>query len=172
MVVYMKKILAVAALSALLPFSANAGGMKPENPWTDCGIGALVFPKEKHEVAAAISNIIWDLGTTAVTSAVSTPHTCNAQKLKTATLIGETLPELEKDLASGNGEYVVALGDAVGCDAAVRGDIVAKTRESYAERVSGAEYSKQSRAERAEALYDSVKKAVESTPEGCENVVL
>ncbi|MFT6992708.1 MAG: hypothetical protein ACJASL_004709, partial [Paraglaciecola sp.] len=62
----MKKIITtVAAIAALSLTSTHSFAQDAEvklNPWQDCGLGAMVFPD--NGVAAAISNVIWDLGTT------------------------------------------------------------------------------------------------------------
>ena len=70
------------AASALMPVAAQAEGSKKLNPWQDCGIGAMIFPN--NGAAAAISNIIWDLGTTAVSTNVSSQESCASEKAQTA----------------------------------------------------------------------------------------
>ena len=49
-----------------------------ENAYVQCGIGAAIFKNNK--TAAIISNIIWDLGTTAISSQTSSPETCEGKK--------------------------------------------------------------------------------------------
>src|SRR5688572_5993856 len=51
---------------AKAPAASKAPGAGP-NPFSDCGIGAALFPKTGW--AAVTSNVIWDIGTTALTSA-------------------------------------------------------------------------------------------------------
>jgi hypothetical protein len=53
------------------------------SPYTDCGIGAALF--KETDWAAISSNVIWDLGSTALTSATMSPETCSKQKVKVAT---------------------------------------------------------------------------------------
>ena len=50
------------------------------NPWQHCGIGAAIF--DDNTTAAAISNVIWDSGTTAVTSATISPGSCEGEEIK------------------------------------------------------------------------------------------
>ena len=71
----MQRILAVVAiiLLAALPMTGMAQKKKELNPWIDCGIGAMIFTETNW--AAVISNVIWDLGTTAVISGNSTDTT-------------------------------------------------------------------------------------------------
>ena len=45
------------------------------NPYTDCGIGAALFPNTNW--AAVTSNATWDAGTTAVISATASEDTCS-----------------------------------------------------------------------------------------------
>lgn len=132
------------------------------SPYAECGIGAAIFP-ELHW-AAATSNIIWDLGSTAITSALSSPETCNAKKIKTASLILETLPELEKDVAMGEGEYVATLADTMGCSAA-KTNVAAELRKSYGAVVSKASYSNKTNIERATDMYNAARVAAVSS--GC-----
>ena len=67
----MKKLL-LALILITLPlgtaFAEKKQGSGP-NPYVECGIGAAIFP-EVHW-AAATSNVTWDLGSTALTSAIS-----------------------------------------------------------------------------------------------------
>ncbi len=57
----MLKVMAAASfLLATLPnigSADEASNKKVLNPWTDCGIGAMIF--SQYPVAAVISNVIW-----------------------------------------------------------------------------------------------------------------
>lgn len=155
----------ILAVALLLPFAVHAEqkvqGSGP-NPYTECGIGAAIFKDVSW--AAATSNVIWDLGSTALTSAISSPEMCNPKKVQTARLVIETLPELEKDLAMGDGEYVVALAETMGC-AAQKDAIVADMRDSYAGVVSHVSYSNNEKADRAVNMYNVARNAAISS--GC-----
>lgn len=163
----MKKLVLTAAILAL-PIGAHADqkaqGSGP-NPYTECGIGAAIFPTVAW--AAATSNAIWDLGTTALSSASMSPEMCNAKKVKTASLIIETLEAMEADVANGGGTYTTALTDTMGCDSYSRSAIIAETRANYANVISQADYSNQSRQERAAGLYNSVKAATQAVAPNC-----
>jgi hypothetical protein len=148
------------------PKAEKTQGSGP-NPYVECGIGAALFPTTNW--AAVTSNAIWDLGSTAITSAISSPETCSAKKMKTAKLILETLPELEKDVAAGEGKYITALLATAGCDASSKGAITANMRSSYATMVSAGDYADKSRIDRAASFYSSTKDAM--TAANC-NVVL
>jgi len=104
-------IVMAASLLLTVSFSALAAGKNKvgsgPNPFRDCGIGAAIFPN--HHVAAATSNIIWDLGTTAVTSATLSPETCSNVHAKTAKFIIDNYENLIEDIAKGEGEHLVAM---------------------------------------------------------------
>jgi len=135
-------ILAGAFLAA--PAKANI------NPWQQCGLGAMVFPD--NGTAAAISNIIWDLGTTAVSSNISSPETCKGANVKTAQFIQQTFPVLEQEIAQGEGEYVAAMLNVRGCEATAHADIVSAIRNDFADKPAAD----------AQALYNIVESKVTS----------
>lgn len=137
--------------------SSSVQGSGP-SPYLECGIGAALFPDTAW--AAVTSNAIWDLGSTAITSALSSPEQCNAKKMQTAKLILETLPNMEKDVAMGEGKYLNALVATAGCDAASTPAIASQMRSSYATSVGNADYATQSRTERATNLYFNAKAAM------------
>lgn len=164
----MKKIALAAALLAV-PFIAHAEtshvqGSGP-SPYVECGIGAELFPTTAW--AAVTSNAIWDLGTTALSSASWSPEMCNAKKVKTATLILETLEAMEQDVAKGGGTYTVALANTMGCDSASRSALISQMRDNYAGVVAKADYSSQTREERAAGLYNSAKSAANAVAPNC-----
>ena len=69
------------AMLAASPLSMAQADVKAKpgsgpNPFSDCGIGAALFPDTSW--AAVTSNITWDIGTTALTSATMSPGTCRA----------------------------------------------------------------------------------------------
>ena len=105
------KTASLAAAAAAVAMSASADDI---NPWTDCGIGAAIFPGS--ETGAIISNVIWDLGTTAVTSAMSSPESCSGDNVETAMFIQNTYASLETELATGEGENLDALAELVGAE--------------------------------------------------------
>lgn len=155
-------------LLTLVPLSAveaaDGAGTGP-NPYSDCGIGAAIFPTVGW--AAATSNVIWDLGLTAITSALSTPDTCSSQKVKTARLILETLPSLERDIARSNGKHLTALNDVMACSASARVSLAAELRESYADVIGHEGYAVKPRIERAFDLFSAVRDVTDASPDSC-----
>ncbi|MCG8442673.1 MAG: DUF3015 domain-containing protein [Caulobacterales bacterium] len=124
------------------------------NPWLDCGIGAMIFPDDNVEAAAGISNIIWDLGTTAVTSAQSSPDTCNGtSNVRSAMFIQRTYGSLELEIAKGEGEHLKALSELMGCDADHRDDFIRQVRVDMADTFAAPGFAAKNHNEKAEAFY-------------------
>lgn len=139
--------------------SAVASNGKSLNPWQDCGLGAMIFPG--NGVAAAISNVIWDLGTTAVSSNISSQESCASNKAKTAMFINATMPSLEQDIAVGEGEYVTAMLELRGCEATSHNEIIDAIRQDYSAKP----------AKNAEAFYHAFESRIDqSFVAACPNV--
>lgn len=122
----MKKLICAAALAVMAMSNAQAADVKL-NPWQQCGIGAMIFPETG--IAAAISNIIWDLGTTAVTSASASEDTCKGQRTQTALFINETYEQLENDIVQGEGVHLNAMMSMMQCEATAVDTIRAEVAE-------------------------------------------
>ncbi|MCP3429189.1 DUF3015 family protein [Opacimonas viscosa] len=93
----------ISALAMAAPASANDVKI---NPWKHCGIGATIF--DDNPTAAAVSNVIWDLGTTAVTSNTASEDSCASQEIAAAQFIEDNLEQLSTELAAGEGHAVQA----------------------------------------------------------------
>lgn len=150
----MKKAIFASLLASTLSLTltsapvAAANGDKKLNPWADCGIGAMIFTSNGG--AAAISNIIWDLGTTAVSSNVSSQESCESDRAKTAMFIKATKSTLDQEIAMGEGEYLTAMLNTRGCAAANHSEIIVALREELAEKPSNS----------AEELYNTLESEV------------
>lgn len=158
-----KTVIAITAFAGL-SFSVQADGTAvktPSNPWTECGLGAMIFPK--LPVGAVISNIIWDLGTTAVSSAGSSPETCEGEGYVAAMYITETFVNLEEDTAKGEGQYLAGLLDVVACADAGRQDVVNALRADYAMVLKSDSYQANLSTEKAQAFYGSLQSAIQQT---------
>lgn len=144
----------IVGFAVFSPASMAETVREKPNPWLDCGIGAMIFPDSNLEVGAGISNIIWDLGTTAVTSAQSSPDTCaGMDNVKSAMFIQNSYDQLELELAKGKGEHLVALSELMGCQSDVRSDYVNTVRADMADKFAAPGYVDLSRDEKAQALY-------------------
>jgi Protein of unknown function (DUF3015) len=137
---------------------APAAPKKDLNPWTDCGIGAMIF--SEYPVAAVISNVIWDLGTTAVTSNMASQNTCSGKNAKAAMFIGTTYANLEEETVKGNGQHVSAMLNIMNCDASAHANIISAVRADFVKTLSSDSYSEKAKLAKAEAYYDVVQAKV------------
>jgi len=159
----LKKAAVVSALLALTSFSvsaqdsAKAPGSGP-NPFSDCGIGAALFSETKW--AAVTSNVIWDVGTTAVTSATASPQTCNGKQMAAATLINDTYEKLVEETARGQGEHLTSLLNIFECGDARQGRAIDAARGAMGELVAQPGYATQDRTQKAARFYEVVDSAV------------
>lgn len=145
----MKSVLALLALVLVLPSVSFA-----KNALTQCGIGAAVFPK--WGPVAAISNLIWDLGTTATTSSSSSPSQCAGSGASVGKLIYENYANVEEETAVGEGEHLTAMMNILGCDVDVRDAMISDVRADFLKSVKDPSYSKRSNLEKTEALFNNV----------------
>lgn len=149
-----KKIMTmiVAPLIAISMISTASAERDFGQIYTECGIGAMVF--KKNETLAAISNITWDLGTTAASSNYSSEENCKGAAVAKAAFIHSSYNALEQDIAKGDGKHLNALMDLMRCDAKVRKEVVTSIRTDFAKTVSTVAYSKASPQQKSKQLYD------------------
>jgi len=121
------------------------------NPWTDCGIGAMIFDETKW--AAVTSNIIWDYGLTATTSNVSSKQTCEGKRVVAALFINNTYVNIEEQTANGSGKHLTAMLNILGCDPAAQAGIVQSIRADFSAAASAATYDKKSASDKAQQYY-------------------
>lgn len=158
----MKQLIALSALSlsvlAASPvFAEDKPGAGP-NPFSECGIGAALFPKTHW--AAVTSNVIWDLGTTAVTSATMSPETCSGKNVAAAQFIGETYASLVEETARGEGEHLTTVLDILECSPARHADAILRTRGYMQQHVTADGYESRDSLDKAADYYRSVTAAV------------
>ena len=140
--------------------AADAPGSGP-NPYSDCGIGAALFNETKW--AAVTSNVIWDLGTTAVISATASPQTCSGKKVAAALFINATYATLSEETAAGRGEHLTTVLDIFGCDSARRPDAIRSIRRDMGRAVASPQYVGQTHLEKAADFYRIIDGAVTSS---------
>lgn len=126
------------------------------NPWQHCGIGAAIF--DTNTTAAAISNVIWDSGTTAVTSATISPDTCESEEMKVAQFVDETYDQLAMEAAMGEGNHLSAALGLVGCDASDAAS-VSQLRSDLSTVSASSNYSSMSHNDKAYSFYTSLNQA-------------
>ena len=155
----MKKLLKLS-LVGLLGFAAvSASASSSERSfgqiYTQCGIGGLLtspIPSPVQEPLAVISNIVWDLGTTAISSNISSDGTCAGKPEKVAAFISDSYDNLEKELAQGEGKYLDTLVSMTKPENVTKEAFVASIRTDFASVVA----SNDSKFNKAEALYKIV----------------
>lgn len=127
------------------------------NPFTECGIGAALFPNTHW--AAVTSNIIWDAGTTAVTSATASPQTCSGKKLAAAAFIRDTYERLAEETARGEGEHLATVLNILECRSEQQFVAASATRNAMAPVVSQPGFGALPRMEKAARFYEAVESA-------------
>lgn len=157
----MKKILLAASVTSLVAFSTGAQADRSFGEiYADCGLGALIAQGVKDEstgdIVAIVTNVTWDLGTTAVSSNITSPNSCARGNAKTAAFILKSYAQLEKDLALGNGRYLDALAEVVEVAPADRPAFAQAIRAEFAKQAASTDYEPQSRQKKAEQLYNIV----------------
>lgn len=153
----LKKIVLVAAatLPLLMVSQAQAeitgkSGRTMEQVYKECGLGGLLLGKSSP-ILAVISNVTWDLGTTAAISDSVSPETCLNGNTKAAVLIKEAFPSVEKDLAAGSGAHLNALNGLMSCEAASAG-----VRQDYADYTQTVNYQSATQDQNAAVLFNIV----------------
>ncbi|GBE37431.1 hypothetical protein BMS3Bbin08_00019 [bacterium BMS3Bbin08] len=154
----------VITVVALLVFSQPAMSREFGAIYTECGLGAMIAPN--HPGVAAVTNVTWDLGTTAISSAATTPGACQGGQEKTAAFINDSYESLEQDLASGSGTYLDTLTTLAGCEPQVHQELIDALRDDFTNTVAGPGYTNQSRFEQAQNLYDLLYKHVDGNFSG------
>jgi hypothetical protein len=122
--------------------------------YTDCGIGGMIAPRS--DAVAAVTNVTWDLGTTAISSNISSPDSCSGGQAEKAAFIHDSYDALELDLASGHGTYLDALAALSGHEGQAQQRFITAVRAGFAKLVAAPDYHEQNRFAKAAALYNLV----------------
>lgn len=153
----MKRYLGIAAgVTMAFAMSAQAADTNRTfaDIYTDCGLGAMIAPS--NDAVAAVTNVTFDLGTTAISSNATSPETCQGGQASAAAFIFEAYPSIEQDLARGEGEHLTALLKIAGCEADSNADVAASLRRDLATLADSEDYSDRSTFERAEDLFEAL----------------
>lgn len=162
---FKKVVMATAFFTLTLPALSQANSNK--NPWTQCGIGALIF--DHTPWAAAISNIIWDLGTTASTSTSTSDQTCNGKVATSAKFIYETYANVEEETSMGSGKHLSTMLNLLGCDKSSHSQIIGAVREDFKTTLASADYANGDKLSKAKSYHGLVlKKVSESFASKCQ----
>jgi hypothetical protein len=126
--------------------------------YVECGLGGMIGSAVEHkttsQVLAVVTNVTWDLGTTASTSYFTSEDTCYNQKARTAAFINQSYENLEKEIASGQGEYFDALANLARDEQQSISDYQANLRNKFALIVADDSYTQLSRYEKVQKLYE------------------
>lgn len=146
----------IVALASPLSFGQIGDGEPGAgpNPYSNCGIGAALFPNTNW--AAVTSNVIWDVGTTALTSATLSPETCQSKQAQTAQFIIDTYDSIVEQTAKGRGDHLTAMLNILGCQESNHSQILGEVRTSVAGQVSAPTYSDKQLIEKASDYYDAL----------------
>lgn len=155
------KVSVIMTILALVAFSQPCLARDFGQIYEECGLGGMIAPTSPG--AAAVTNVTWDSGTTAISSNISCPGTCAGGKERVAAFLYESYESLEKDLASGSGAHLDALMALLGYDAKAEAGFVEVLRNDFAKVVADPTYTDRSRFEKAEALYSLIYKHVDRT---------
>ena len=149
----MKKLFLALSVTALASSPVLA---EEPNPWTQCGIGAAIF--KDSEVGAAVSNVIWDLGTTAVSSYATSPGTCSGSKMNVAAaeFIQNSHAVLEEDMSKGHGQHLSSLMDLMGVEASNQDAVASTIKADFSKVVASKAYQSLDDQAKAQAIYAMV----------------
>ncbi len=144
---------AVVALSSVSSISfAQETNKSQLNPWAHCGIGAVIF--KDNGTAATISNIIWDLGTTAVTSASASADSCQGDTANVARFMTESYNNLEEEIVKGEGSHLNAMLNMVGCSSENHASATQAIRNDFSAVMTAENYEELNTVEKAQQVHN------------------
>lgn len=132
---------------------AFAEKMSAEDMFTQCGIGGMLFSEKP--VLAAISNVTWDSGTTAVSSGLSN-NGCSGSEYQAASLVYNQYASIESETATGSGQHLTALMDIYGCNAPSQQTVLSSVRNDFSNIVATPEYSSLSQVSKSKLYFNSL----------------
>ena len=146
--------LMIIATAMVFTFPAQTSAREFADIYTECGLGAMIAPS--NAAVAAVTNVTWDSGTTAISSNASSPDSCKGGQESAAAFILDTYATLESDLARGDGEHLRTLVHLLGCPDNTQSAVAMALRADFAEVVNESDYSDRTRYEHAERLFDTL----------------
>ena len=126
--------------------------------WRDCGIGGMIFSDTSW--AAIISNIIWDLGTTATSSNISSPGTCMGKSAKAAAFIHGSYANLMDDTVVGEGQHLVSLLNIMECSEFAHPGIIKSMRKGIPTILEQQDYMEQPALIKSENYYNLMNQTI------------
>ena len=125
--------------------------------YKDCGIGAALFD---NDTGAIISNVIWDLGTTALTSATASEDTCEGFNADAAAFINKSYDRLVEETAVGQGSHLDTLLSIVNLKDERKSQVIQTIRSQMANIVASKDYLAANKIEKASHYYYSLMEAI------------
>ncbi|MDQ6980093.1 MAG: DUF3015 family protein [Ghiorsea sp.] len=149
----MNKKIMIAAAIACFASVQSASAIDFKHAYTQCGLGGIIgnAAGDDSGIVAIITNVTFDLGTTAVISAAT--DGCSGKSGKMASLVNDAYVPLEQDIAQGQGEYLDAMLATAGCDTADKAT-VANVRQDFAAEVVAPGYASKTQFEKSEAMFN------------------
>ncbi|MGB0866089.1 MAG: DUF3015 family protein [Granulosicoccaceae bacterium] len=152
-------LLAAAALVAAIPMTGQADGHQRTfaDVYADCGIGAMLFSgnSDNDRILAIISNVTWDLGTTAHSSNMSSAENCKSGGATAALFILENLPQIEGDIAKGEGEHLAAAVHTFGCESQLD-SLTVELREQTKLAIDNGSYATMDAQDKSAQIYNTI----------------
>ncbi len=155
-------VIAAALTAAIIPAALQASeknGRSFGDIYKECGLGGMIGKAvggQTGDVLAIVTNITWDLGTTAISSDMSSDDLCSNTNVKTAMLIHEGYPQLEKEIAAGEGKYLKALASLAKKENQTEEAFIAELRTKFSAIVAQSDYTKLTQYEKAERLFNAL----------------
>jgi len=150
---------AVLMLFAVSVFSTTpAHSREFGDIYRECGIGGMIFQKdtESNRILAIISNVTWDLGTTAILSDASSEGNCTGGSVAAAEFAMQAYPSIERDLAKGEGEYLHTMLNLMGCESNVQAALTDDLRVDMANAMATGDFESADRYGKASTLFNTV----------------
>ena len=119
-----------------------------EQIYQECGVGGMLFG-DSSPLGAVISNVTWDLGTTAMSSNISSEGSCSTPEVKNIAFIHNSYNAIVADSAKGNGKYLQSL-------AKISNKTTEDIRITIKSLVAVNGYTVQTQTQKANNLYDAI----------------
>ncbi|MEL6683507.1 MAG: DUF3015 family protein [Pseudomonadota bacterium] len=143
--------IAAAAAATLMTGAAQAQSKDIGDIYTDCGLGGAIFPDATDPIGPVLVNILIS-SPTVLTQGLLVPASCSGGSGVSARMLNVAYPQIEAEVAVGEGQYLAALMDVMECDTSVQAALVDDMRSNLGETVAQASYSTMTQDDKARAM--------------------
>jgi hypothetical protein len=153
---FTKNFVMIFISMVMLATTLEAKDRKFAQIFTECGLGGKLGREvggSNGKMVAVMSNITWDLGTTAVSSNMSSDENCASHEAKTAAFIYKGYENIEQDLSNGNGLYIQALAKISNQN---EKDFILNARIKFSKMIASNNYTLLTKYQKAQKLYNIV----------------